>query len=127
MARQEFSRKIKAAIIARAAGKCEKCSAVLKTSEGEVDHILPDALGGKPEIANGWLLCRVCHVEKTGHDIRRVRKADRQRDRQTGALAAVAKIKSAPFQKSTKSYRRQEHGDRPALPFKRLFADAREA
>lgn len=84
--RMEFTRKDKAKIIARANGKCEKCSAMLKTGEGEVDHILPCALGGEATVANGRLLCRVCHVEKTTDDIRRVRKSDRQRDKSTGAV-----------------------------------------
>ena len=69
MARKEFSRKVKAAIIKRAAGRCEACKAALKPGEGDVDHILPDALGGKPEelgtrssqevsrsCSTGWLL-----------------------------------------------------------------------
>ena len=86
MTRREFSRKVRAAIIARANGRCEACDAVLKPSEGEVDHILPCALGGKPEAANGRLLCRQCHAGKTATDIRQVRKADRQRDKGTGAI-----------------------------------------
>ena len=86
MARLEFTRKIKAQIITRANGKCEKCSAMLKIGEGEVDHILPCALGGEATVANGRLLCRVCHVEKTADDIRRVRKSDRQRDKASGAV-----------------------------------------
>ncbi|WP_075654669.1 HNH endonuclease signature motif containing protein [Pseudochrobactrum sp. B5] len=84
--RMEFTRKDKAKIIVRANGKCEKCSAILKTGEGEVDHILPCALGGEATIANGRLLCRVCHVEKTADDIRQVRKSDRQRDKATGGV-----------------------------------------
>ena len=84
--RMEFSRKIKAQIIARANGKCEKCSAMLKTGEGEVDHILPCALGGEATVANGRLLCRVCHVEKTAGDIKAIRKSDRQRDKASGAV-----------------------------------------
>jgi 5-methylcytosine-specific restriction protein A len=100
--RLEFSRKVRAAIIARAAGKCEACTAVLKHGEGEVDHILPCALGGKPEAANGWLLCRVCHGEKTANDIRSMRKADRQRDKASGAVRPAGKIHSAGFAKSPK-------------------------
>ncbi len=84
--RMEFTRKDKAKIIARANGKCEKCSAVLKIGEGEVDHILPCALGGEATVANGRLLCRVCHVEKTAGDIKAIRKSDRQRDKSTGAV-----------------------------------------
>ena len=84
--RTEFTRKIKAQIITRANGKCEECSAILKAGEGEVDHILPCALGGEATVANGRLLCRVCQVEKTADDIRRVRKSDRQRDKASGAV-----------------------------------------
>lgn len=84
--RMEFTRKDKAKIIARANGRCEKCSAMLKTGEGEVDHILPCALGGEATVANGRLLCRVCHVEKTSGDIKAIRKSDRQRDKASGAM-----------------------------------------
>jgi 5-methylcytosine-specific restriction endonuclease McrA len=84
--RMEFSRKDKAKIIARAKGQCEKCSARLKTGEGEVDHILPCALGGEATVANGRLLCRICHVEKTAGDIKAIRKSDRQRDKASGAV-----------------------------------------
>ena len=84
--RIEFTRKVKAQIIARANGKCEKCSAMLKTGEGEVDHILPCALGGEATMANGRLLCRVCHIEKTAGDIKTIRKSDRQRDKASGAV-----------------------------------------
>jgi 5-methylcytosine-specific restriction enzyme A len=102
MSRVEFSRKVKASIIARAAGKCEACSAALKPGEGEVDHILPCALGGEATVANGRLLCRVCHTAKTANDIRRVRKADRQRDKASGAMRSKQSIRSAPFPKSDK-------------------------
>ena len=103
--RLEFSRKTRAAIIARAKGLCEKCQAVLKPGEGEVDHILPCALGGEPTIANGRLICRVCHNEKTASDIRQIRKSDRQRDKATRAIRPTAKIKSAGFPKSPKAER----------------------
>lgn len=86
MSRREFSRKDKAAAIARAAGKCQKCNAALKPGEAAVDHILPDILGGEPTLANAQVLCRPCHAEKSADDIRRTRKADRQRDRHSGAI-----------------------------------------
>ncbi|MBS7698570.1 HNH endonuclease signature motif containing protein [Chelatococcus sp. YT9] len=85
MSRAEFSRKTRAAVFLRANGCCEGCRAKLKAGEGEVDHILPDVLGGEPTIENAQLLCRVCHRAKTADDIRRTRKADRQRDKHTGA------------------------------------------
>jgi len=98
MARREFTRKIRQAAIARAAGKCEKCTAALKPGEAEVDHILPDILGGEPVLANARVLCRPCHAEKTADDIRRTRKADRQRDKASGAVRPKQSIPSPPKQ-----------------------------
>ncbi|UVC14755.1 HNH endonuclease [Mesorhizobium onobrychidis] len=102
MSRREFSRKVKQAALARAAGKCEKCTAALKPREGEVDHILPDILGGEPVLANAQVLCSVCHAEKTADDIRRTRKADRARDKASGAIRPKQSIRSAPFPKPEK-------------------------
>lgn len=98
MARRDFSRKVRAAVFLRANGCCEGCGARLKTGEGEVDHILPDALGGEPTIENAKLLCRVCHAPKTADDIRRIRKADRMRDKHTGAYPkSKAPLRSRGF------------------------------
>jgi 5-methylcytosine-specific restriction endonuclease McrA len=110
--RREFSRKIKQAAITRAAGKCEKCQAVLKPREGEVDHVLPDILGGEPILANAQVLCRVCHTEKSAVDIQRTRKADRQRDKASGAVRPAGKIPSPP---------KPERVSRPSLAPKILF------
>ena len=96
MARAEFSRKVRAQIIARADGKCEACGGVLKPGEGDVDHVLPDALGGKPEAANGRLICKVCHKAKTATDVGRIRKADRMRDRHSGAIKPKRTIAAPP-------------------------------
>ncbi len=85
--RRDFPRKVKAQAILRAGGCCEACSARLKVGEAEVDHILPDALGGEPVLENARVLCRVCHKAKSSDDIGRIRKADRQRDNHTGATA----------------------------------------
>ena len=115
--RQEFSRKTKAKIIARADGRCERCKAVLKTGEGEVDHLLACALGGDNSPANGRLLCRVCHKEKTAGDVRRTRKADRARDKQSGAMVSKQKIKSRGFNTSPKKARIKKE----PLPPKPLF------
>lgn len=100
MTRRDFPRKIKAQAILRAGGCCEACSARLKVGEAEVDHILPDALGGEPVLSNARVLCKVCHRAKSTDDIGRIRKADRQRDRHTGALAKPSQIRSAGFAKA---------------------------
>ncbi len=115
MARLEFTRKVRRAIIDRAAGKCEACGAVLKKGGGEVDHILPAALGGSAEAANGRLICGVCHKAKSADDIRRIRKADAQRDRATGAIVAKRRIKAAGFPK------RAERDPKPKLAPRALY------
>lgn len=120
--RIEFTRNIKAQIITRANGKCEKCSAILKAGEGEVDHILPCALGGEATDANGRLLCRVCHVEKTADDIRRVRKSDRQRDKASGALRAKSALagRKQPKPALTKIVQKRRSLYEPIQPQERM-------
>lgn len=96
--RRDFPRKVKAQAILRANGCCEACSAKLKVGEAEVDHILPDALGGEPVLSNARVLCRVCHKAKSSDDIGRIRKADRQRDKHTGATAKPSRLRSRGFE-----------------------------
>jgi 5-methylcytosine-specific restriction endonuclease McrA len=118
----EFTRKTKRFIFDRANGCCEKCKAVLKTGEGEVDHILPCELGGEPTPANGRLLCRVCHREKTANDIRRIRSSDRQRDKASGVIRAAGKIKSQGFAKAPRPDRPMKKANPPA----QLYAPIQE-
>ncbi len=108
MARNEFSRKVRAAVFARADGKCETCGAKLKVGEGEIDHILPCALGGDNSIENAELKCKACHREKTTKDVRGIRKADRVRDKHTNAV----KPSSRPLPGGKKSkWKRKMNGE----------------
>lgn len=97
MTRQNFPRKVKVQAILRANGCCEECGAKLKVGEAEVDHVLPDALGGEPILSNARVLCKVCHRGKTTEDIGRIRKADRARDKHTGALGKPSRLQSRGF------------------------------
>ncbi len=124
MSRREFTRKIKRAAIERAAGHCEKCKATLKPREAEVDHILPDILGGEPVLSNAQVLCRVCHADKTASDIRRTRKADRQRDKHTGAIRPTQKLQGRGFAKPEKPKRISKDA-LPELPRPQLYARMR--
>jgi len=100
--RLEFSRKVRKQIIDRADGKCEKCGSALKAGEGDADHILPSELGGKAEAANGQWLCKICHKAKTADDIKRIRKADRQRDKATGAVKPKGSMPNRGWEKTEK-------------------------
>jgi 5-methylcytosine-specific restriction protein A len=120
MPRLEFPRKVRQAIKARANGHCERCKSVLKVGEGEIDHILTCALGGEPTVANGRLLCRACHKEKTADDVRSLRHGDRMRDKHSGVIRPTGKLRGAPFPKTERSAKRAA---KPALPPKPLFEE----
>lgn len=99
-------------VIERANGKCEACGAPLKPGGFELDHIIPASLGGKPDAANAMCMCRACHVAKSGQDIKRVRKADRQRDKSSGAIKPKGSIPSRP---------KAERTGKPSLPPRRMY------
>lgn len=120
--RVEFNRKTRRIITDRAAGHCEKCKAVLKAHEGEIDHILPCELGGEATAANGRLICKVCHKEKTAVDVRRIRESDRQRDKASGVIRATGKMRSAGF--PSKPARDPNKG-LPPLPRPSLYQEAK--
>lgn len=91
--RREFTRRQRAEIILRATGAdgviiCEGCGMRLGKKPFEIDHILPCALGGEATLDNAQLLGKECchRGGKTQDDIRRIRKADRQRDKHNGAV-----------------------------------------
>ncbi len=118
-ARSEFSRKTRASVFLRANGLCEGCGAKLKVGEGEIDHILPCAFGGGPSSDNAKLLCRVCHRQKTAADIKAIRKADRQRDKHTGAIAKPSSFQSRGFDKRPPQRRASAPLAKP-LPARRM-------
>ncbi len=47
-------------------------------SAHEVDHIVPQGLGGKSSLCNAQLLCGTHHKQKTAQDVKVMAKADRQ-------------------------------------------------
>lgn len=112
--RKEFTRKVKREAIERAGGKCQKCAAVLKPGEAEVDHILPLEMGGESVIANAQTLCKVCHKAKTAKDVKGIRKSDRARDKASGAIKPKGEIKSRGFA-------RKERKPKDPLPPRRLY------
>ncbi len=108
--RREFSRRLKAEIIMRSTNGdglvcCEGCGLVLGKKAYEIDHTIPEALvmdkGAKLKASDGKLLGKACcHTPKTADDIRRIRKADRQRDKHTGASSRPSRLQSAGFAKA---------------------------
>ena len=108
--RDHFTRKIIRHAKDRADGRCENrmCRAVLKTGEGEADHILPVEMGGESTLINCQILCRVCHAAKTKRDIQRIRKSDRQRDKFSGAYQQGRKRQVMPGSRASKWKRKMD-------------------
>ena len=101
--RREFTRKTKAQAFARADGHCEVCRTRLVPGKFRYDHILPDVLGGEPTLENCKVQCVACDAPKTADDIRRIRKADRQRDKSSGAIRKRSSLpcgKDSPWKKT---------------------------
>ena len=123
MTRLEFSATTKRKAFDRAmmqGGKCQcGCGQDLQPPRIAYDHILPDALGGKPELANCQVLNAACHQRKTStEDVPRIRKADRQK---------VASINAKPSPKQpiqSRGFDRKQRAPKPALPPRQFYKDA---
>lgn len=74
--RKDFSAHTKKLARERAGYQCEYpgCDA----SAHEVDHIVPQGLGGKSSLCNAQVLCAYHHKQKTAQDVKVMAKADRQ-------------------------------------------------
>ena len=100
--RREFPKPVKRAALKRAAGKCEAedCGVPFGV-KFHFDHVIADGLGGEPTLENCAVLCHVCHHEKTRkHDVPRIAKMKRVRDRHDGITAPRSKIASRGFPKA---------------------------
>lgn len=96
MPRTEFTRKTRRDALRRADGACEASGPRYSLAEGtrcnaplsygvEFDHDVPNELGGDNSLENCRAICIRCHKAKTRLDIGSIRKADRARDKATGA------------------------------------------
>jgi 5-methylcytosine-specific restriction endonuclease McrA len=85
--RLEFGAKTKAQGFARSGGNCEICGVKLQAAKFRYDHKLPCALGGDNSLDNLVVQCLACDTPKTADDVRRIRKADRQKRIHIGARA----------------------------------------
>jgi 5-methylcytosine-specific restriction enzyme A len=82
--RREFSKHVKRDALKRAGKQCEACGG-LYGHKFHFDHVIADGLGGEPTLDNCAVLCHVCHDEKTRkHDVPRIAKMKRVRDRNAG-------------------------------------------
>ena len=74
--RKEFSALVKQQARERAGHVCQYPGC--EQSAFEVDHILPQGLGGKSSLDNAQILCGAHHKQKSALDVKVMAKADRQ-------------------------------------------------
>ena len=94
--RREFAKRVRLDAWERCGGKCENCTAKITATNGppNYDHILPDALGGEPELSNCQVLCKTCHGGKTTDEDRpRIDKARRGFEKRIGARERRSKLR----------------------------------
>ncbi len=121
MSRREFPTKVRVAAIKRADGKCEAIGCGLPhLGRFEVDHVIADALGGEPTLANARVLCVACHGVKTKADTTAAAKVKRQEAAHLRARPVPArKIQGAPLPGSSKPLREPK----ASLPYRSLYVD----
>lgn len=89
----------------RSGGICENnlCQTPITWETMQVDHILPDAMGGDNSLSNAACLCKHCHSIKTNGvvgDKAEIAKRRRQIKRQGQPKQTRAKIQSRGFDKT---------------------------
>lgn len=113
----------------RDGGRCHLCQVVIKPVEGfELDHVVALINGGSNTEGNLAPAHKHCHLAKTRLDLAEKSKVAAIRQRFTGAKQPAGNLKSAGFPKPDKEAQRaaRRAASKPSLPFKRLFAEARE-
>ena len=98
MARSEFPRAVKVAVVKRCQRAnvvyCEACG--LPARKWQIDHVIADAHGGKPVIENAMLICEPCFSIKNPKDTTIAAKLKRQEAKHIGAARPKAPIPSPP-------------------------------
>lgn len=119
MARREFPKAVKVAVIKRCTRDsviyCEACAGMAKRYQ--IDHVIPDALGGEPILTNAQLLCEGCYSVKNPQDTKDAAKAKRREAKHLGAAKTKGSI-PAPPPKREKGFT----DPFPNLPRRRMFA-----
>jgi 5-methylcytosine-specific restriction endonuclease McrA len=108
MAYTRFSSSTIVAVIRRATKdgrviRCEQCGFPAK--KHQVDHIIPDSLGGLAVLENAQLLCEPCYRVKNPQDTTRAAETKRQTARRIAKPPGAHQLRSKGFQKFTKPER----------------------
>ena len=125
MPRREFTKAVRVSVIKRCTRDnnvyCEGCGGLAKRFQ--IDHVIPDALGGEPTLSNAQLLCEACFSVKNPKDTKDAAKAKRREANHIGAKPPSR----APIQNKQAAKRepRALASALPELPRKRFYEDAR--
>lgn len=83
--RLEFSRKTRAQGDVRCQDKCELCGMPFAGKKRNYHHVKEANDGGDNSLSNMLVICEPCHKPLTKQYVRELRKAERIRDKHTGA------------------------------------------
>ena len=124
--RRNFPKKVQTQVIKRAtvAGTvyCESCNLPTRRGDWQIDHVIPDGLGGEPVLENAKLICSNCWSLKNPQDTTKIAKAKEIEAKHLGARIVKARpIQSAPMPKTERSAKRQH---KPSLPPRPLYIEA---
>lgn len=114
--RRNFPASVKRAVAERSGGTCEWGWGGCSEPACEVDHIIPDAIGGKPTVENAMHLCAQHHQAKSAQEAKMIARADAMGGR-TGQWAQRKKDRKdqkypRPLSKGCKGYVKQPLGRR---------------
>ena len=124
MARAEFPRAVRIAVIKRATKEnvifCESCGALAK--KFQVDHVIADSHGGKPVIENAMLICQPCFEVKNPQDATIAAKIKRQEADHLRVVDAP-EIKGGPMATTERAAKRRANQKPPVLRQFFLYRD----
>jgi hypothetical protein len=123
MARREFPKSVRVAVIKRAtknsAVYCEACGTLAKRFQ--IDHVRADGLLGEPTLENAQLICEACWAVKNPKDTTAIAQAKRREAKHLGASRPTGKLRGAPFPKSAQAQHRADRDPKPHLPPRTLY------
>ena len=103
MARREFPKSVRVAVIKRAGASgmilCEKCGGFARRFQ--IDHIRPDGLLGEPMLENAQLLGECCYAPKNADDTTTIARAKRREAKHLGVRKATTLTLASPAHRAT--------------------------
>ena len=87
-----FPQSLKIRMFEKSRGFCQKCAVNIKLKPWELDHKIRLKDGGENRERNLQVLCKACHLDKTGGENKSQAKANRVKARTYGIKKAPKRI-----------------------------------